>query len=80
MYAVSLHTFLSGQPHRTAMLRRVLQHIARHRDRVWFTTPGAIAGHVVRLPAGTLADVPAGSAANVPAGSAGVPPAASTRR
>jgi peptidoglycan/xylan/chitin deacetylase (PgdA/CDA1 family) len=79
VYAVSLHTFLSGQPHRTAMLRRVLQHIARHRDRVWFTTPGAIAGHVVRLPAGTLADVPAGSAADVPAGTAGVPPAPGNR-
>lgn len=54
VYCVSLHTFLTGQPHRVRQLRRVLQHIAAHRDHVWLTTPGAIADHVCSLPAGTV--------------------------
>ncbi|VCU68766.1 Peptidoglycan deacetylase [Pigmentiphaga humi] len=45
VYAASFHTFLTGQPHRLRKLRRVLEHISRHRDRVWFTTPGHIAAH-----------------------------------
>ncbi|MBN9477199.1 MAG: hypothetical protein ABS43_01080 [Bordetella sp. SCN 67-23] len=45
VYAASFHTFLTGQPHRLRKLRRVLQHIADHRDKVWFTTPGEIARH-----------------------------------
>jgi allantoinase len=31
-----------GQPYRLRHLRRALQHLARHRDEVWVTTPGAI--------------------------------------
>jgi allantoinase len=50
VYAVSIHTFLMGQPHRVGILRRVLEHINRHQDEVWFTTPGAIAAHVLSLP------------------------------
>lgn len=46
VYAVSLHTFVMGQPHRARQLRRVLKHIAEQRDRCWFTTPGKIADHV----------------------------------
>lgn len=50
VYAVSLHTFVMGQPHRARMLRRVLQHIQEHSAGVWFATPGRIAGHVHQLP------------------------------
>lgn len=54
VYCVSLHTFLSGQPHRIRQLRQALEHIVRHRDQLWLTTPGAIAEHVAGLPVGTL--------------------------
>ncbi|HZY15163.1 MAG TPA: polysaccharide deacetylase family protein [Ramlibacter sp.] len=54
VYSVSLHTFLTGHPQRIRELRRVLQHIAAHRDRIWMTTPGAIAEHVMGLPVGTV--------------------------
>ncbi|GAA1695787.1 polysaccharide deacetylase family protein [Microbacterium sediminicola] len=50
VYAVSIHTFLMGQPHRVGILHRVLEHINRHQDEIWFTTPGAIAEHVLQLP------------------------------
>ena len=43
-----LHTFLLGQ------LRRAMQHILRHRDRIWLTQPGEIAAHIQSLPAGTV--------------------------
>lgn len=39
---VALHPYLVGQPYRLRHLRRALQHVAAHGDRVWFTTPGAI--------------------------------------
>lgn len=54
--AISLHTFVFGQPFRLAHLRRALLHIGRYRNdpRVWFTSPGAIASHVLSLPAGTV--------------------------
>jgi hypothetical protein len=37
-------------------LRQALEHIVRHpqAERVWFTRPGAIAAHVLSLPAGTV--------------------------
>lgn len=54
VYAVSLHTFLTGQPHRIRQLRKILAHIAAHRDRIWFATPGRIAEHVINLPKGTV--------------------------
>lgn len=54
VYCVSLHTFLTGQPQRIRELRTLLGHIAAHRDKVWLTTPGAIAAHVAALPVGTV--------------------------
>jgi peptidoglycan/xylan/chitin deacetylase (PgdA/CDA1 family) len=51
---VALHAYLVGQPHRLRHLKRALRHIARHRDAIWLTTPGAIAAHVMALPAGTV--------------------------
>ena len=49
-----LHTFVLGQPFRLRQLRRVMQHILKHRDRIWLTQPGEIARHVQQLPAGTV--------------------------
>ena len=54
VYCLSLHTFLTGQPHRIRQLRRIFEHIARHRDSIWLTTPGAIADHVAGLPDGIV--------------------------
>ncbi|MEQ8348584.1 MAG: polysaccharide deacetylase family protein [Sneathiellaceae bacterium] len=53
--AISLHTFLMGQPHRARQLRRILAHMTARRDRVWFATPGEIADHVAGLPEGVVA-------------------------
>ncbi len=50
---VALHAYLVGQPHRLRHLKRALRHIARHRDRIWLTTPGAIARHCAELPEGS---------------------------
>lgn len=49
VFSLSLHTFLAGAPHRLRVLRRLLDHIVRHRDRIWFTTPGRIADHVAPI-------------------------------
>ena len=51
---VALHAYLVGQPHRLRHLKRALRHIEKHRDRVWLTTPGAIARHCESLPAGIV--------------------------
>jgi allantoinase len=51
---VTLHAYLAGQPHRLRHLKRALRHIAKHRDRIWLTTPGAIARHCVGLPPGIV--------------------------
>jgi peptidoglycan/xylan/chitin deacetylase (PgdA/CDA1 family) len=51
---VALHAYLVGQPHRLRHLKRALRHIAKHRDRIWLTTPGAIARHCLSLPAGVV--------------------------
>jgi allantoinase len=51
---VALHAYLVGQPHRLRHLKRALRHIAKHRDRIWLTTPGAIARHCLSLPAGIV--------------------------
>jgi peptidoglycan/xylan/chitin deacetylase (PgdA/CDA1 family) len=51
---VALHAYLVGQPHRLRHFKRALRHIAKHRDRIWLTTPGAIARHCQTLPAGIV--------------------------
>ncbi len=48
--AFSLHHFIMGQPYRLHHLRRALKHIAARRDKIWLTTPGAIARHYMSLP------------------------------
>ena len=54
--AIALHTFVFGPPFRLAHLDRALAHIAGYRNdpRVWFTSPGAIAEHVMSLPDGIV--------------------------
>ena len=51
---LALHAYIVGQPHRLRHLKRALRHIARHRDAIWLTTPGAIAQHCIGLPNGTV--------------------------
>ncbi len=46
---IALHTYIVGQPFRLRQLRRALAHIAAHRDAIWLTTAGAIAGHFAGL-------------------------------
>jgi peptidoglycan/xylan/chitin deacetylase (PgdA/CDA1 family) len=45
VYGIALHAFLVGQPFRLRHLRRALEHVSRHRDRVWLATTGQIARH-----------------------------------
>ncbi|VVE66802.1 polysaccharide deacetylase [Pandoraea anapnoica] len=49
VFGISIHAFLIGQPFRLRHFRRALEHIARHRERIWFTTTGAIAEHFIDL-------------------------------
>lgn len=54
VYNLSLHPFLAGWPYRLRHIRRVLEHIAAHRDDIWLTHAGAIAAHIETLPDGTV--------------------------
>ncbi len=49
VYGLTIHTFIVGQPFRIRQFRRVLDHLNRHQDRIWFTTPGAVAAHYAAL-------------------------------
>jgi peptidoglycan/xylan/chitin deacetylase (PgdA/CDA1 family) len=51
---IALHAYLVGQPHRLRHLRRALTHIQAHREEIWIATSGAVAAHVMALPAGTV--------------------------
>ncbi len=51
---IALHAYLVGQPHRLRHLRRALGHIHAHREQIWVTTSGAVAEHVMALPAGVV--------------------------
>lgn len=48
--SIVVHSFISGQPFRLKALTRALEHIRRHGDDIWFTTPAEIAGAVAQLP------------------------------
>jgi allantoinase len=54
VFNLSLHPFLIGHAFRLRHLRRVFECFARHRDRIWLATAGAIAEHVRALPAGVV--------------------------
>jgi allantoinase len=56
VFAVSLHSFIMGQPFRLAHLRRALAHILSHRDDLWVTLPHQIAAHYQSLPSGQQLD------------------------
>jgi allantoinase len=45
-----------GQPFRLPPLRKALKHCVEHpkRDRVWWTTPGAVTDVCYALPPGTI--------------------------
>jgi len=53
---VSLHPFMMGQPFRLPALRKALSHCVKHqaKDRVWWTTPGAISDFCYSLPPGII--------------------------
>jgi allantoinase len=51
---IALHPYIVGQPYRLRQLRRALRHIVARRDAIWLTTAGAIADHVISLPAGAI--------------------------
>jgi len=52
--SVVLHSFILGVPHRLRRFRRVIEHIVKHRDRVWLTRPGDIYRHIESLPEGVV--------------------------
>jgi allantoinase len=49
VYGITIHTFITGQPFRLKQFRRVLDHIGKARDEVWFTTAGKVARHFANL-------------------------------
>ncbi len=51
---MSLHPFVVGRPYRLRHLRRVFEHIAAHRDRIWLTRPRDICAHIESLPGGLV--------------------------
>lgn len=51
VFAVSLHTFIMGQPFRLRHLRRALEHLLRWRDEIWLARPRDIAAYYRNLPA-----------------------------
>ena len=51
---IVMHSFVLGQPYRLRQFRRVIEHILKHRDRVWITRPGEICRFIESLPAGTV--------------------------
>lgn len=56
VFGLALHTFVVGQPFRLRQLRDALRHILQHpgMEKVWITTPGAIADHSASLPKGVV--------------------------
>jgi hypothetical protein len=54
VFAVAVHPFIIGQPHRLRPFRDALRHIMRDRDALWITTPCEIARYCESLPKGTV--------------------------
>ena len=52
VFAISIHTFVLGQPFRLARFRRALQHMLGHSNEIWLAKPHEIAEHYSALPAG----------------------------
>ena len=47
VYGIAIHAFLIGQPFRLRHFRRAMEHIAKHRDKIWIATSGEIAQHFI---------------------------------
>jgi hypothetical protein len=56
VFALALHGYIVGQPHRTRNLRLALKHCLqpRFRERLWITRAGDIARYCMSLPAGVI--------------------------
>lgn len=54
VFNIVVHPFVIGQPFRLRALRRALDHILKHRDDLWLTTPAGIADHIATLPEGAV--------------------------
>lgn len=50
VFAVSIHTFILGQPYRLSRFRRALKHMLGHGEAIWFVKPGEIASYYTTLP------------------------------
>jgi hypothetical protein len=50
VFSMALHPFIVGQPFRLRCFRRALDHIMKHRDELWITTPGEVAKFAMKLP------------------------------
>ena len=51
---IVLHTFILGQPYRLRHFRKVIEHVMKHRERIWLTRPGDICAYVENLPEGIV--------------------------
>jgi hypothetical protein len=49
VFGLALHPYVIGQPFRLRRFREAIAHIAAHRDKIWPTTAGSIAEHVIAL-------------------------------
>lgn len=58
VFTLITHPFIIGHPFRLRALRRALDHIMRHRDKLWITTVGGVNAHVRSLPSGTVPGAP----------------------
>jgi peptidoglycan/xylan/chitin deacetylase (PgdA/CDA1 family) len=54
VFSIALHPFIIGQPYRMRAFRAALDHIFKHRDQIWLTTPGEIARYCSALPPGIV--------------------------
>lgn len=56
VFALALHGFIVGQPHRMRNLRLALNHClqAKYRERLWVTSAGSIADFCMNLPSGVV--------------------------
>ena len=50
VFAISIHTFILGQPYRLYRFRRALQHILKHSEAIWVAKPKDIAAYYGSLP------------------------------
>ena len=50
VFAISIHTFILGQPYRIARFRRALKHILHDRGGLWVAKPQDIASYYAALP------------------------------